>query len=303
MAVQCQSFLKKGDSALTHLDVERHFKYEKIRGLKVPYLDLKPYVRKKGTIVLVSGFSKHSNSWLLHMESLRRQGYRVITYDQTNVGRNLRENGIQEYEFGEGLKVDAYIGAALLRKLNVKSITRLVGHSRGAWVASKISNLLLENSDIKIKRLDLKSPYVEYIWSADLSSSWGGGYFNAFFKGTLAGAPGSVGEMMAQSIKTSPEELVPGLSDSDRNRALGYILKGTHPGKKETTTLDSVILALKKGVKVRVDTDALDKELAPLEVVRLLDIEGVHFNVLDAEGFDHYWVERYPEALVESLFD
>ncbi len=298
-ALNCQSILEK-TVKITYENISDQVKYMFIQGEKLPYLDLTLQGCEKGTVFIISGFGKNMNSWVAHINLLLNKRYRVILYAQSNVGRNLLENGILHFDFGEGLNYDAQLGKKLLQKLKPKKII-VVGYSRGAWVASKIVDLLAEVQSIKIKRLVLASPYVEYFWKFK-APGFTGYFFDRGFNFMLALNPGVVGLSMGAFIKHSYHEEIKGVLNNQRDRALGYILKGTNPGNnKQESTLFFILKAIEKGIKVKVITSQNDQNLAPLKIVKTLDVKGVDFNVLSGHEYSHYWPQTHPNLFVEKI--
>ncbi len=298
-ALNCVNLLERG-VALTPENITRRTDYIRLGEGVLPYLDVKPEGPEKGTVLLVSGFSKNMNSWIVQMNDLVEKGYRVLSFDQSNVGRNLLKNGIQHFGFGDGLGYDARIGRTLLKELKVEKVT-IVGHSRGGWVASRIVDLLKRTKSIEIEKLVLASPYVEYFWDSGMPG-FTGDLFDLAFDFTLAFNPGAVGLSMGSSIKSSEDEEIEGVSSDQRDKALGYILKGTNPGKNEqASTLSFVKSAVRRGLKVEVITDENDQDLAPLRIVEALDIKGVDFNVLQGDEYSHYWPETHPSVFVDAV--
>lgn len=288
---------------MTSVNITGQLKYFRFMDNEIPYLDVGPHEELKGTVLLVSGFSKNINSWISNIEHFRAKGYRVLIYDQSNVGRNLLNNGIQHFSFGEGLEYDAKLGVVFLKKLKVKNV-KIVGHSRGAWVASRIVDLLARSRTLKVESLTLASPYVEYFWDSGYAGLTGV-FLESIFDFTLEYNPGLIGLNMGRAAEAPhSHEKIKGLSKSLRSRALGYILKGTHPGSTEQkATTDFVKSAVKRGVRVKVITDAFDQDLAPLEVVSDLDLPGVDFVVLKEREYTHYWPEEFPQIFVKKVLE
>ncbi|MGH1469004.1 MAG: alpha/beta hydrolase [Bdellovibrionales bacterium] len=297
----CLNFLAQRVE-LTPENISKRVKYMPLGEELIPYLDMRPELPAKGAILLVSGFSKNMNSWMGQINDFVEKGYRVISFDQSNVGRSLLKNGIEHFGFGEGLEHDAYLGKALLKKLKVKKVT-VVGHSRGGWVAARIVDLLKRTKSIEIEKLVLASPYVKYFWDSGMPG-FTGNFFDLAFDFTLAFNPGAVGLSMGSSIKHSRKEDIEGVSSDQRDRALGYILKGTNPGRNEQrSTLSFVRSAVRRGLRVQVITDENDRDLAPLRIVEALDIKGVDFSVLKGDEYSHYWPETHPEVFVKKVLD
>lgn len=300
-ASTCLDLLK--NSELTHRNMESHIQYITFEGVRIPYVDLKPKGKIQGTIFLVSGFSKNMNSWMPQLNSLTSKGYRVISFDQSNVGRNLRENGLIDLAFGKGFSYDTKLAVQVLKKLRPEKLV-IAGHSRGARLAVEIGVSLrgLRKPPVQIEKVVLMSPYTNYSWQSTLPGA-AGFYTDAWTDFTLSWNPSAIGRAMGANLKRNPSEDVEGLSDSSREAALGYILKGTKPSSVngELGTLHFLEKLLDRNTPVKVIVSDSEEFFTPLSDVRELDVKGVDFRVLEGSKFTHYWPGEHLNVFLEGL--
>lgn len=281
-------------------------------GLILPYVHLRPKVpRNRVPIVFVSGFSKNMRSWIPQMEFLSRNGYEVLVFDQANVGYNLLENGIIDVPLGQGLQKDADMLLTLLDHLGFERV-RLVGHSRGGGVSS-IAALTLAAQG-RLSSITIASSYDHYIWQQDSGDSLFANYYDTLVNtqtlAALIQAPQVVGHVLGQLSEHQPDyEDIPGLDSSVWAQAQGYILKSTRPSSlsSEVSTTDRLreLLELRQNSGQRIDVQVLavenDPKFAPPEVLRAMDLQGVHFTMLENPALNHYWVQDQPYFFLSQL--
>lgn len=281
-------------------------KFFKFEDMKVPFIELKPAPsQKRGeTVLLVSGFGKNMRSWMTHMNILRQKGYRVLAMDLSNVGYNLLENGMRDFDNGEGISLDVALTKAFIKKQKLAK-SRVVGHSRGAYVAAKALFELQGDKSIKgVHKLVLLSPYVRYFWKSNI-----GGPFSYFFDQWLSffmeSNPALIGKKLGETLRSKESayhkfEKIEGLTTDEEDLALGHLLKGTKPKYtfEEVSTVE-LVEVLKEEMGVRVVGGDKDHDLAPEKIVSELDLEDVDFVI--EEGFDHFWPQRYPLHAVNTI--
>jgi len=285
----------------TARDFAKNIQFINHNNLRLPFVDLAPHGTANGkTVFLASGFSKHMRSWLPHIILLRAQGYRVVSFDQTNVGQNLLENGIQRLERGTGLDLDADLAWAVLSHVGVKEELIILGHSRGAAVASRLTEHALDGG-VKVSRLILLTPYVRYIWTAQNFAASVNEYvydqfaeFNPYF----------FGQFLYDSSKVKDYEMIENLPAVKEAAALVSVLKGLKLGQgPERTTQDVLenVLSQDGGVEVQALAAEHDNKFAPSHLVQGLEQERVEFKILSGEDKDHYWPLHNAESMLQEV--
>jgi len=278
-SMTCESILDNRELHIRRLI--KKVKYKRIDGLRVPYLDLNPKAKK--TVVLVSGFSKSMLSWVDQIKLLTEQGYRVIAIENSNIGLNLKENGLLDLENNMGINFDAEILKQLVLKLKPKGEIKFVGHSRGGAVVARASEFLL--GEVKVSKLYLFSPYVDYIWDHSFFTSMSSGWFINFY-------PASVGASLDSASKYSLVDDLIDLPNSLRHKGYAYTLKGVQPHHSgERFILSETLEELKNRSRTQVQIVGVevDREFSPSHLVRPLSGGAIVVDILEDEGLSHYW--------------
>lgn len=291
--LQCRLTLsKKPELVQKYFDSVR---YKSFEGLKIPYLDVNPSGKK--TIVLIAGFSHSMLVWSEQIELLASQGFRVVSVELSNIGLNLKQNGLIDLKSNQGVEFDAGLVMQIINSLGVKNLLTVAGHSRGGGVASQVVKQLIQKKN-KVASLVLLSPYVRYIWSH-------GAYSDSVLLWWLEQYPGLVGRQISSSSEYGKiEDEVIDLPSSLRQTGYAYVLKGLQPSSKvggekiEFETADPISEILKNSkVKVTIVGAENDKELAPANVLNELEFSGVKLLFLEGQDYDHYWpLEHYKKA-------
>ena len=301
---QCKSLL----STEAEL-VEKYFNLVKYKtsqgGLKTPYLDINP--RGKKTVVLFAGFSHSMLVWSKQVDLLSSQGFRVVTIELSNIGLNLKENGLIDLKSNEGIEFDAEMSMQVLKGLRLKGPIAVVGHSRGGAVASVVAKKLLEKNK-KVISLKLFSPYVRYIWSK-------GVYSDSVLLWWLENYPGLMGSQLVSSSEHGKvQDAVIDLPLRLKQTGYAYVLKGLQPPKsnsEENLQFETAetILEIQKQHNTKLDVTIVgaenDKKLAPMSALNELQLSGVELSFLEGEEYSHYWpLDHLPLAneLITSGF-
>jgi pimeloyl-ACP methyl ester carboxylesterase len=288
-------------TAISSVNFIKSVRYLSHKDLKIPFVDLMPLGEPNGrTVFLAAGFSKGMRSWLPHMRLLTKQGYRVISFDQTNIGYNLLENGIQKLDRNTGLDVDAELAMAVLKKSGVSSDVTILGHSRGSGVAARLA-LLASKKSIGVDKLLLLTPYVRYLWeSANAAEAFGESVYDLWSEIY----PQTYGKFLYEKSKVKKYEIIEELSQYDVEAALVYVLKGLKlTNKAEVTTADVLGAVLRKNKKIEITAFAAeqDSKLAPPSVVKELEQDGVNYSLFTGKNKDHYWPLHYAESMLKAV--
>jgi len=224
----------------------------------------------------------------------------VISFDQSNVGYNLVENGIIDIKRGEGLDLDAQMAAAVLEKTDVSENLIVLGHSRGAAISARLSAIAVSNG-IALERLLLLTPYVRYLWT---SKSPLMSFNESFFDMFAEMYPEYYGQFLNDEGQVKKYETIDELESNDKRAALIYILKGlkTRDGIEKTTS-EILKSFVKKAPDVEIQAFAAehDTSLAPPEIVQELSQDGVDYSLLKGKTKDHYWPLRYAESMLKAV--
>jgi|GEM_PF-2702049 len=302
-ALNCKSILSKDVKApvITSRNFKKSVRYIKSHGLKIPYVDLKPTGKSNGkTVLLIAGFSKNMRSWLPHMRLLTAKGYRVVSYDQTNVGYNLFENGVLKLDKGTGLDTDSILAMDVLKTTGVTKNLSIMGHSRGGAVAARLA-LMARGSNIGLDRVLLLMPYVRYIWTSQTPLE---AFGESMYDISSEFNPQYYGKFLYDRSKVKKYEVIDELSDHSLESALVYVLKGLKLNEKaEVSTKDVLDALLKLDKNMQIDTYAgeHDLELAPPKIVSELESKGINYSLFKGKTKDHYWPLHYAESMLKEV--
>lgn len=255
-------------------------------GITVPYVSLPPLGKSKGiSVVLFAGFSKNMRFWIESINQFRSRGYRVVSFDQTNVGENLRINDRIESE----PEVDAALGNFIIEHLGLRNYF-LIGHSRGGLVAALSSRSLVAQNAPEFRGLFLASPFIQYLESWTARGKFGGigATWDLWFGLARANTPGLIGLAISKSFKELSHEQTPELREATRQLGLGYILKGLSGSQ-----LDKPLEEIAGKVPVRLQVGTEDGDLVPLHLVEgLQERFGQNMQFVTMEGKDHFWLTQ-----------
>lgn len=133
--------------------------------LKMAYMDIKPANYNGTNVLLLHGKNFNGAYWETTIQSLSKEGYRVIVPDQTGFGKSTKPKFFQ-YTFQQ-LALNT---KTLLDSLAIDKIT-VLGHSMGGMLATRFAlmypvvteKLVLENP-IGLEDWKLKAPYKPLTW-------------------------------------------------------------------------------------------------------------------------------------------
>lgn len=138
---------------------------EQEQTLKMGYMDVKPNNYNGKNILLLHGKNFNGAYWKTTIESLTKQGFRVIVPDQIGFGKSDKPENFQ-FTFQQLAQNTKQI----LDELGVQK-TAVLGHSMGGMVATRftlmypetVEKLILENP-IGLEDWKLKVPYKNVDW-------------------------------------------------------------------------------------------------------------------------------------------
>ncbi|WP_291051999.1 MULTISPECIES: alpha/beta fold hydrolase [unclassified Empedobacter] len=140
------------DIMLTNYDYPYEVHYLKLKSqtdeIKMAYMDIHPNKANGKTVVLLHGKNFNGAYWKTTIESLSKEGYRIIVPDQVGFGKSSKPTNYQ-YTFQQL----AQNTKAVLDELKINKIY-LLGHSMGGMVATRFSLMYPESVD----KLILENP-------------------------------------------------------------------------------------------------------------------------------------------------
>lgn len=275
----------------------KHVRYIDFEGTQIPFIDIgrDSHNKSQKTVLLVSGFSHSMRIWLPHIEFLASKGYRVVSFDKSNIGYHLEKNGLIKHSASEGLAFDGRIGEKVVSSLEGVNELIVIGHSRGAAVAAW--TVLMTADKVNISALYLDFPYVWYYWRDQTTP--------LFYGMAIAGMstmPNTNGHLLRRNMRPLPDYAKhPDIEQSVQEHALNYTLLGTMSRtRSEEVRTDKLVdeILQSTNISVHVRTGQADTKLSPPEVVSLLDKENVNYKVYEQSDRDHYWPTEQPQAFL-----
>lgn len=109
--------------------------------LEMSYMDIRPEVDSKGTVVLLHGKNFSGTYFEETAQALLKQGYRVVMPDQIGFGKSTKPQHYQ-YSFHQL----AQNTNALLKSIGVNSAT-ILGHSMGGMIAVRYALMYPEQTE------------------------------------------------------------------------------------------------------------------------------------------------------------
>lgn len=184
--ISLQQLINAQNSQLQWLDIElSNYQYPypvsilslhiQEQDLKMAYMDVKPVNYNGKNILLLHGKNFNGAYWKTTIESLTKEGFRVIVPDQIGFGKSSKP-----YFFHYTFQQLAQNTKTLLDSLHITKAA-VLGHSMGGMLATRFAlmypltteKLILENS-IGLEDWKLKVPYkpVEWWYENELKKSY-----------------------------------------------------------------------------------------------------------------------------------